>query len=266
MKPVCEGCGDCGSVSNCLSVQPVETEFGRKTQIHQSSCNKDYTCLEGNCPAFMSVIPDEKRAANRQIELSRSARNRRTAAPRQWYRQYPLHGHRRHRRRHLESGAGYGGGALDGYHVRSLDQTGLSQKGGPVVSNLKITEDPIAIAPKIGAAAADAFLVFDVLTATETKNLIRAHPLRSVAIVSTSKVPTGAMVRDTSVEYPEADRLLELINRQTRAGDNVFFDAIGLAEALFDDHMMANMIVIGAAYQAGTLADVGTSHRARHRA
>ena len=143
--------------------------------------------------------------------------------------------------------------ALDGLHVRSLDQTGLSQKGGPVVSNLKITREPIDIAPKIGAAAADAFLVFDVLTATETKNLIRAHPQRSVAIVSTSKVPTGAMVRDTTVEYPEADHLLELINRQTLAGDNVFFDAIGLAEELFHDHMMANMIVIGAAYQAGTL-------------
>ena len=118
---------------------------------------------------------------------------------------------------------------------------------------MKITPEPIDIAPKIGAASADAFLVFDALTATERKNLIRAHPLRSVAIVSTSQVPTGAMVRDTTVEYPEADRLLELINRQTLAGDNVFFDAIGLAEALFHDHMMANMILIGAAYQAGTL-------------
>ncbi len=251
-EAVCEGCGDCGSVSNCLSVQPVETEFGRKTQIHQSSCNKDYTCLKGNCPAFMSVIPDDKRAA----ETKSSYRVAREIAEPQ---------------RRVNGTAnilfmGIGGtgvvtsnqvlgtaAALDGFHVRSLDQTGLSQKGGPVVSNLKITGDPIDIAPKIGAAATDAFLVFDVLTATETKNLIRAHPLRSVAIVSTSQVPTGAMVRDTTVEYPAADRLLELINRQTLAGANVFFDAIGLAEALFDDHMMANMIVIGAAYQAGTL-------------
>ena len=93
--------------------------------------------------------------------------------------------------------------ALDGLHVRSLDQTGLSQKGGPVVSNLKITAEPIDIACKVGNSAADAFLVFDVLTATDSKNLVRAHPQRSVAIVSTSKVPTGAMVRDTTVEYPE---------------------------------------------------------------
>jgi indolepyruvate ferredoxin oxidoreductase len=251
-EAVCEGCGDCGSVSNCLSVQPVETEFGRKTQIHQSSCNKDYTCLEGNCPAFMSVIPAEARP----VEAKPSYRVERDIAE---------------PRRRVNGTAnilfmGIGGtgvvtsnqvlgtaAALDGFHVRSLDQTGLSQKGGPVVSNLKITAQPIDIAPKIGAAAADAFLVFDALTATETKNLIRAHPQRSVAIVSTSQAPTGAMVRDTTVEYPEADHLLELINRQTLAGDNIFFDALGLAEGLFQDHMMANMLVIGAAYQAGTL-------------
>ena len=251
-EAVCEGCGDCGAVSNCLSVQPVETEFGRKTQIHQSSCNKDYTCLEGNCPAFMSVIPAEMpkteavKGFRVEREIPEPARQVNGTA------------------NILFMGIGGTGvvtsnqilgtaAALDGFHVRSLDQTGLSQKGGPVVSNLKITAEPVDIAPKIGASATDAFLVFDVLTATESKNLIRAHPQRSIAIVSTSKVPTGAMVRDTTVEYPEGDRLLELINRETRAGDNVFFDAIGLAEALFGDHMMANMIVIGAAFQAGTL-------------
>ena len=251
-EAVCEGCGDCGAVSNCLSVQPVETEFGRKTQIHQSSCNKDYTCLEGNCPAFMSVIPAEmpQQEASPPFRVERGlpepARRVNGAA------------------NILFMGIGGTGvvtanqvlgtaAALDGFHVRSLDQTGLSQKGGPVVSNLKIRAEPSDIAPKIGAGAADAFLVFDALTATESKNLIRAHPQRSIAIVSSSQVPTGAMVRDTTVAYPDGDRLLELINRETRAGDNVFFDAIGLAEALFGDHMMANMIVIGAAYQAGAL-------------
>ena len=251
-EAVCEGCGDCGAVSNCLSVQPVETEFGRKTQIHQSSCNKDYTCLEGNCPAFMSVIPSE--LPQRQAEPSYRVERALAEPLRQVNGTANV----------LMMGIGGTGvvtanqvlataAALDGYHVRSLDQTGLSQKGGPVVSNLKITDAAIEFAPKIGAGATDAFLVFDVLTATAAKNLARANPQRSVAIVSTSKVPTGAMVRDTTVEYPEADHLLEIINRATRAGDNVFFDALGLAEALFGDHMMANFIVIGAAYQAGLL-------------
>ena len=251
-EALCEGCGDCGSKSNCLSVQPVETEFGRKTQIHQSSCNKDYSCLDGNCPAFVSVIPAHTA----------------TAPP------PPPPPHQNHipePQRRVSDAAGIllmgiGGtgvvtanqiigtaAVLDGFHLRSLDQTGLSQKGGPVVSNLKITAAPLDIASKISKGTADAFLAFDVLTATAPKNLVRAHPQRSTAIVSTSKVPTGAMIRDTTVEFPQKDHLLETINRQTRAGDNVFFDAIGLAESLFDDHMMANMILIGAAYQAGVL-------------
>ncbi len=251
-EAVCEGCGDCGAVSNCLSVQPVETEFGRKTQIHQSSCNKDYTCLEGNCPAFMTVIP-----ASPETTATKPTFRAHEPIPEP---QRQVNG----RANILLMGIGGTGvvtanqvlgtaAALDGLFVRSLDQTGLSQKGGPVVSNLKITDAPVDAPAKIGAAASDAFLVFDALTATERANLRRAHPQRSIAIVSTSQVPTGAMVRDTTVEYPEAARVLELINRETRAGDNVFFDAIGLAERLFGDHMMANFIVIGAAYQAGAL-------------
>lgn len=249
-EAVCEGCGDCGVKSNCLSVQPVETEFGRKTQIHQSSCNKDYTCLEGNCPAFITVIPDENQPAKQQkmFVVDRDIPE-------------PI--------RHVGDNSnvllmGIGGtgvvtsnqiigtaAVLDGFHIRALDQTGLSQKGGPVVSNLKITREPVEISNKIANATTDAFLVFDVLTATSPKNLVRANPNRSVAIVSTSKVPTGAMVRDTTVAFPEKDRLLEIINRQTMAGDNVYFDATGLAESLFDNHMMANMIIVGAAYQSG---------------
>jgi len=251
-EAVCEGCGDCGVKSNCLSVQPVETEFGRKTQIHQSSCNKDYTCLDGNCPAFITVIPDENQPAKQRKTYIVD-------------RDIPEPVRRVNDITNIFM-MGIGGtgvvtsnqvlgtaAVLDGFHISALDQTGLSQKGGPVVSNLKISETPVDMSSKVANGTTDAFLVFDVLTATSPKNLVRANPNRSVAIVSTSKVPTGAMVRDTTVEFPEKDHLLEIINRQTMAGDNVFFDAVGLAEALFDNHMMANMIVIGASYQSGTL-------------
>ena len=251
-EAVCEGCGDCGVQSNCLSVQPVETEYGRKTQIHQSSCNKDYSCLDGNCPAFITVIPAQN-GAPKAKKMHRVERD----LPE------PI--------RRVQDNAnillmGIGGtgvvtanqiigtaAVLDGFHIRSLDQTGLSQKGGAVVSNLKITAAAVDIASKIGRGAADAFLAFDVLTAADAKNLARANPNRSVAIVSTSRAPTGEMIRDTEVEFPQEAHLLELINRQTRAADNVCFDALGLAETLFDNHMMANMILIGAAYQAGLM-------------
>jgi indolepyruvate ferredoxin oxidoreductase len=251
-EAVCEGCGDCGVKSNCLSVQPVETEFGRKTQIHQSSCNKDFSCLDGNCPAFITIVPgaipvkQAKPMYKVERELPEPA-NKITGSANIYM-------------------TGIGGtgvvtvnqiiataAVLDGKYITSLDQTGLSQKGGPVVSTLKISETPLVESNKIATGQADAYLVFDVLTATAAKNLACANPNKSVAIVSTSKVPTGAMVRSTDVHFPETDYLLRMINERTKSEQNVFFDAAALAEILFDNHMAANMLVVGAAYQAGLL-------------
>ena len=142
---------------------------------------------------------------------------------------------------------------LDGRHVRGLDQTGLSQKGGPVVSHLKISERPQEASNKVAAGAADCYLGFDILVATSPQNLDHARPDRTLAVVSTSQVPTGAMVTKTDVLFPEAQGLLTSINRVTRKDENVFLDALGLAETLFDDHMAANMLMLGAAYQAGAI-------------
>jgi len=142
---------------------------------------------------------------------------------------------------------------LDGRHVRGLDQTGLSQKGGPVVSDLKISSQPIEMANKVSAGGADLYLGFDLLVATDPMNLDKADPDRTLAVVSTSQIPTGRMVVDTGVHFPELASTLMSIDRVTRKDPNVYLDATAMAEGLFDDHMATNLIMIGAAYQAGAL-------------
>ncbi|HEY7867758.1 MAG TPA: indolepyruvate ferredoxin oxidoreductase family protein, partial [Methylomirabilota bacterium] len=249
---VCEGCGDCGKKSNCLSVQPIDTEFGRKTAIHQSSCNKDYSCLLGDCPSFLTVqgavlARRERRQTPLEAELPEPVLK------------VPSEGFALHM-------MGIGGtgvvtinqilgtaALLDGRHVRGLDQTGLSQKGGPVVSDLKIASAPIEQANKVSAGSADLYLGFDLLVATDPNNLDKAEPGRTVAVVSTSQIPTGQMVVDTGVHFPELAGALMSIDRVTRKDPNVYLDAQAIAEALFGDHMAVNPLMLGAAYQAGAL-------------
>jgi indolepyruvate ferredoxin oxidoreductase len=251
-EAVCEGCGDCGVKSNCLSVHPVETEFGRKTQIHQSSCNKDYSCLRGDCPSFVTVVPlgPPRKKARKTFTVDRELTEPALRVPRD--------------ANVFMMGIGGTGvvtvnqvlgtaALLDGKHVRGLDQTGLSQKGGPVVSHLKITERPEELANKIAAGAADCYLGYDILVATVPANLDHARSDRTIAVVSTSQVPTGAMVTHTDVQFPEGGGLRASIDRITRKDENVYLDALGLAERLFGDHMAANMLLLGAAYQAGAI-------------
>ncbi len=253
-EAVCEGCGDCGAKSNCLSVFPVDTEFGRKTQIHQSSCNRDYSCLLGDCPSFVTVTPALAPAARTPKELTPLPQRE----PPQPSVKVPQNA------RIFMMGIGGTGVVtinqilgtaclLEGRKVEGLDQTGLSQKGGPVASHLKLLSPGEEVSNKISAGSADTYLAFDILTAASAQSLAQARPDRTIAVVSTSRVPTGAMVRSTSVEFPALPTLAGAIDSFTRRQDNVYLDAIAMAEALFDDHMAANMILLGAAYQAGTL-------------
>ncbi|WP_420624669.1 indolepyruvate ferredoxin oxidoreductase family protein [Candidatus Poriferisodalis sp.] len=262
-EAVCEGCGDCGEKSSCLSVQPVETEFGRKTQIHQSSCNKDFTCLDGDCPAFIEVVPGGKVPTKATAAVDEI-------------------GHDLPEPDRLDEGnmlmMGIGGtgvvtvnqmlataALLDGKQANGLDQTGLAQKGGPVVSNLKIrrlgsTPDANGShgsdggeANKVGTGEADAYIVFDLLSGTNPVNLEKAQAGRTVALVSSSKVPTSAMVRDTSAEFPEWTAFQRSIDEATTPERNIYFDAGTLSDNLFRSHMPANVLVLGAAYQSGVV-------------
>lgn len=246
---VCEGCGDCGTKSNCLSVQPVATEFGRKTTIHQSSCNVDYSCLAGDCPSFVTVVPTGRKQHRKLGELTADA----VPAP-------------------ASPGSpdftvritGIGGtgvvtvtqilataAVLDGRHVRTLDQTGLAQKGGAVVSDLKVTAEPVAQAAKLATAECDLYLACDALVGADATNLGVADPGRTTAVVSTTEVPTGRMVVDTTVAFPSPGSVLAPL--EAAAARTVSLDARGLAETLFDDDQFANVLQLGAAFQTGVI-------------
>ncbi|MBU6361963.1 MAG: indolepyruvate ferredoxin oxidoreductase family protein [Chloroflexi bacterium] len=256
-EAVCEGCGDCGVKSNCLSVHPVETEFGRKTQIHQSSCNKDYSCLLGNCPAFITVedIKDEGERVKdehkpRPFELSSSFIPHPSSLPTA-------------ANLFLMGIGGTGvvtasqilatAALLDGKCVDGMDQTGLSQKGGAVVSHIRISTSPNRGSNLLSIGEADVYLAFDVLTATQPQNLARARAGHTVAIGSISHVPTGGMVRNVDAQFPNNDILTHVINQYTCPNDNYFFDAEALAEQHFGDHLASNLIVIGVAFQRGLI-------------
>jgi len=261
-EDICEGCGHCGEVSNCASVHPVQTPFGRKTQIHQESCNFDLTCLGGNCPAFVTVEvdPDYKPG-------SRSKSGNLAGVPAGELPADPV----------VPDAAnvllvGMGGtgvvtvnqiistaALLDGKVANGLDQTGLAQKGGTVVSNLRITAaaegdapDMISASNRVVDGSADAMLIFDLVSAT--KNINRAHPDRTRAVVSTALMPTGAMVSGRGADrFPELDRFKSAIDGATRAADNVWLDAAGIARRVFASQPAANVLVVGLAYQRGLL-------------
>ena len=141
----------------------------------------------------------------------------------------------------------------DGLAARGLDQTGLSQKAGPVTSHLRVARGPDALGPanRVGHAQAACYLAFDALTGAEAKNLAYASTEHTLAVVSTSVVPTGAQVRDASIAPPDAAVLLSRISRA--ANDVIALDAIAAAQSLFGDTMPANFLLVGAAYQAGAL-------------
>jgi indolepyruvate ferredoxin oxidoreductase len=253
---VCEGCGDCGEKANCMSVEPVQTEFGRKTRIHAPSCNKDFSCVKGFCPSFVTVTPGSSAAPQPKKKKGRlPALSRELPEPARLFDgDFGIH---------IMGIGGTGtvsvaamlarAARIDGKYAIGLDQTGLAQKGGSVISDIKITAQPNQGANKITDACADLYLGFDILNATDPKNLDKCHPERTIAIVSTAQAPTGFMVSNKNVQFPAMNGLVQGINRVTRKEHNVFMDAQQLAEGLFNDNMATNTFMVGVAYQAGAL-------------
>ena len=258
---VCEGCGDCGEKSNCMSVEPVATEFGRKTQIHQSSCNKDFSCVKGFCPSFLTVTPNpEPGAADGK---KKKKKGRIPALDRALPDPIKKVDDSLGFNIHLMGIGGTGSvtvaatianaARLEGKHVIGLDQTGLAQKGGAVISDIKITHEPFDGSNKVTDGRTDLYLGFDILNATDPKNLDKCLPERTIAVVSTSATPTGQIVSNRHVQFPAIRPLTQGLDRVTRKEHNVYLDGQALAEGLFADSMATNLFMVGVAFQAGTI-------------
>ena len=253
-EAVCEGCGDCSSKSNCLSVEPIDTPLGVKRRINQSSCNKDFSCVEGFCPSFVmaeGATPRKPDAPSRatalaDVPLVEPAR----IAAGQGY-------------RIVVAGVGGTGvvtiGALlgaaahaEGKGVTALDMAGLAQKGGAVLSHVQIAQRPEDLhATRVALGEADLVIGCDALAAASPEVLSRIRPEGARAVVNRTAAPTAAFLSNPDWRFPGASA--EQALAQATAGQCEWLDAGGLAEALLGDAIFANPMLLGYAWQRGAL-------------
>ena len=254
-EAVCEGCGDCSVQSNCLSVEPVETEFGRKRRINQNSCNKDFSCVKGFCPSFVTVEGGQLRKPQRQKKGDLAA------LPPLPEPALPV----------AESAwgivvAGVGGTGvitigqilgmaahLEGKGVVTQDAAGLAQKGGATWSHIQIANRPEAIfTTKVDTAQADLVIACDPLVAAQRPTLATMQPGRTWVALNRHGAPTASLVRNPDWQFPEAgcDGALE---RAVGAQGLGAFDAEQAATELLGDSIYANPLLLGYAWQHGRI-------------
>ena len=249
---VCEGCGDCGIKSNCVSVAPVETEFGRKRTIDQSSCNKDFSCVKGFCPSFVTVeggsLRKPKKAEAGEFPALPDPALAATAEP------YGI----------LVTGIGGTGvvtiGALigmaahlEGKGVSVLDMTGLAQKNGAVVSHVRVADTPEQLhATRIAAGEAKLVLGCDILTGVGYDALAKMQKGVTKALVNSALVMPAGFTRDPDLAFPLGSMERE-IEDAVAPGDAEFLDATKLATGLMGDSIATNLFMVGFAYQRGLL-------------
>ena len=251
---ICDGCGDCSQVSNCLSVLPLETSFGRKRQIDQSSCNKDYSCAEGFCPSFVNVIgATPRRSAVDSTPLSQLAKlpepDRPVLTEGECY-------------NILVTGIGGTGvvtiaalvtmaAHMEDLFFSTVDQFGMAQKGGAVTSHVRIAADQDALSSmRLSSGAADLVLGCDSLVTGSELALATIDPVRTHVVVNLNQAITGQFALDPELSFPDLE-LLERLEAET--GDNMLeaLNATRLAVALLGDSIATNLFMLGFAYQKG---------------
>ncbi|MEM9755157.1 MAG: indolepyruvate ferredoxin oxidoreductase family protein, partial [Pseudomonadota bacterium] len=257
---VCEGCGDCGVQSNCVSIVPVETAFGRKRAIDQSTCNKDFSCVKGFCPSFVTVKGAKlRKAATAEVAIGDLPDPPLPVIDGTW--------------NTLITGVGGTGvvtiGAvlaqaaqLEGKGAGMIEMAGLAQKGGAVWIHLRLAETPEAIsAIRVATGEADAVIGGDLVVTAGKKTLGLMTTGRTGAAVNSHEITTGHFTLNADFRLPTSDMQLAL---QARLRERLsLFDATALARALLGDSIYSNMLVLGAAWQMGL---VPLSHAAITRA
>jgi len=250
---VCEGCGDCGVKSNCVSVQPLETEFGRKRTIDQSSCNKDFSCLKGFCPSFVTV-EGAKLKRGRGVDLPTDAATLASPALPAIDGTYDV----------IVTGVGGTGivtiGAilgmaahLEGKGVGIIDMAGLAQKGGAVASHIRFANRPEDIhAIRVAARSAELVLGGDIVVAGNKKVLAAVKPGSTAMIINLAEILPGEFTRNPEFSLP-SERLKRTITSLAGPANTHFINASALATALLGQSIGANMFMLGYAYQLGTL-------------
>ncbi|HVL37380.1 MAG TPA: indolepyruvate ferredoxin oxidoreductase family protein [Burkholderiales bacterium] len=246
---VCEGCGDCSAKSNCLSVEPLETEYGRKRKINQSSCNKDYSCLKGFCPSFVTVEGGRLRKGKTAAKSAEDFALPEPAAP-ALAAPYGI----------LVTGIGGTGvitigqivgmaAHLEGKGVSVLDMSGLAQKYGAVMSHVQVAPRPEDLhATRLDTGGADLVLGCDLVVTASTDAVARMARERTRALVNATPTPTAEFVKNPNWQLPGTD--LERDIRETCAQADLV-PAAELATALMGDAIATNMFMLGYAYQKG---------------
>ncbi len=249
---VCEGCGDCGEKSFCVSVLPKETEFGRKRDIDQSNCNKDFSCTTGFCPSFVTVHGGQLRKGSKSKAASLldnlPAPTFRTDFSQPW--------------NILITGVGGTGvvtigallgmaGHLEGKGASVLDQTGLAQKGGAVTTHIRLANSPADIhAVRIAAGEADLVLGCDMVVVNDYWALSKVRGERSQVVLNTYEAMPGTFTTHPDMQFPAAD-IIAGVKLALGGRDPILLDATQLATALLGDAIASNLFILGFAWQQG---------------
>jgi indolepyruvate ferredoxin oxidoreductase len=250
---VCEGCGDCGEKSNCLAVMPLETELGRKREIDQNACNKDFSCVEGFCPSFVTVHGGGLRKPEAMaggIEAATLPEPQHPALDRPWNILIPGVGGSGV----TTLGALLGMAAhLEGKGCTVLDQAGLAQKFGPVVTHIRIAakQDDI-YAVRIAAGETDLLLGCDLVVAAGDDSLTRLNDQISHAVINSHESATAEFTRNPDAQVP-GKAMREALVEAVGAEKTHFIDATYLATRLLGDSIATNLFLLGFAYQQGLL-------------